>query len=549
MDYALYSIVTKTNVAKNLEASMRKHMLFLGKAYSDTWIDERFDKDITDDQVTGFKHSWVSRFKRDRLSCVWLCTDGSNDDCNADIPQAEKGKAKSRKNTNLVSFLYTVTEDGTPVFSKVNRGGKVDSTAFQEQIRKLKEFELMPKGVILDRGFCKSKTIREMQDKRFDFVIKLIESTKGFKKLLSDFGHKIKYKWDYALGNRMYGTGEKVQVFTSDKLQAHCVLVWDARNGGQRIDCFVDGLQDAIAQAEESINQGLVPSVPDKYKNYLEVKDNNGRVELSVNTELIQSEMDNKGFFGLLCSKPYSAKEAINIYNIRDSSETQYSIMKTQLGYNVFRVQQWHRIEVREAIAFTASIIRNEMLKVCKTNKKDLNKVIQELEMMTLNLSAAGSYSFNFDELMGKQKDILDMFGLTQEMLSNIAEYETKRVRGETVNPIQTLKLAKKDSPKSTTEVKKTVINDLPPDSKARGKGAKSKLNSTTTDDTTPTSAPAQGVDGDTNDNGGTTKRKRGRPLGSKNRPKNQNAPIEPKHRGRPKGSKNKPRVSDNSKA
>ena len=243
-----------------------------------------------------------------------------------------------------------------------------------------------------------------------------------------------------------------------------------------------------------------------------------------------------------MCSKPYSAKDAVAVYSLRDSSETQYAIMKTQLGNNVFRVQEWHRVQVREMIAFAASIIRNEMLKVCKANQKDLNKVIQELEMMALELGADGSYYFDFNELMGKQKDILAMFGLTQEMLSAIAVYETKRVRGETVHPVQTLKLTKEEAPKPAAEARKTVVDDLPPGSKARGKGAKSKPNATAAGER-PVPVPSQEAAGEADDaNGGTTKRNRGRPKGSKNKPKDQNVPNESKSRGRPKGSKNKPK-------
>ena len=42
MDYAMYSILFRTNAAKDFEAAMRRHMLFLGKSYSDTWIGEKF---------------------------------------------------------------------------------------------------------------------------------------------------------------------------------------------------------------------------------------------------------------------------------------------------------------------------------------------------------------------------------------------------------------------------------------------------------------------------------------------------------------------------
>ena len=77
-------------------------MLFLGKAYSDTWIGERLDNGITDDHIRAFKDTWTKRFAGETLSGIWVCTDGSNNDCNANVPEAEKGKAKTHKNTILL---------------------------------------------------------------------------------------------------------------------------------------------------------------------------------------------------------------------------------------------------------------------------------------------------------------------------------------------------------------------------------------------------------------------------------------------------------------
>lgn len=92
----------------------------------------QFNDTINDNQIQAFKNSWMKRFSNDELSNVWLCVDGSNDNCEADIDKAEHGNAKSHKNIDLISFLYVVTETGVPVTSQIYRGSRVDSQAIKE---------------------------------------------------------------------------------------------------------------------------------------------------------------------------------------------------------------------------------------------------------------------------------------------------------------------------------------------------------------------------------------------------------------------------------
>ena len=74
MDYATYSIITKSNVAKDFETEMTDKMLFLGEAYSDSWINDQFNDVISDNQVQAFKrigkrmvmYRWFQRQLRGR---------------------------------------------------------------------------------------------------------------------------------------------------------------------------------------------------------------------------------------------------------------------------------------------------------------------------------------------------------------------------------------------------------------------------------------------------------------------------------------------------
>ena len=61
LDYAVYSIMTKSNVAKDFESEMKEQMTFLDRVYSDSWMGEKFDNAITDNHVQAFKNAWLKK--------------------------------------------------------------------------------------------------------------------------------------------------------------------------------------------------------------------------------------------------------------------------------------------------------------------------------------------------------------------------------------------------------------------------------------------------------------------------------------------------------
>ena len=493
MDYATYSIITKSNVLKDFESEMSNRMLFLGEPYSDSWINEQFNETISDNQLQAFKYAWMKQFTAEELSNVWLCIDGSNDNCEVDIDEAEPGKAKSHKNIDIISFLYAVTADGTPVTSQIYRGSRVDSPALKEMIAILSGYGIKPKGFILDRGFCDENCILYLAGERYDYVIMMKENINGYKELRARHQDEIRLKWKYALGHGYFGTTDNVQLFKQSSLTSEVALIWDGKNGVDRIDYLIDGLMEFIESAEKEIQTGKQPKVPGKYKDFVSINANGGSWEIEVHEGVIQREIDGKGYHGLITSRAMSAKEANDIYDLRDCSEKQYSLMKTQLGDAVFRAHNMHRIAVREMVAFTASIIRHEIMLICKNAKPciDTNIAIKELKLINMNLIGKNRYMIIHNQNK-RQKFILQQLGVTENSLEHIAKYETDRFNQKTVYPIQSLS---EHSKENTSDDRKEQSD-----------------------------AEVQ-------------KKKAGRPKGSKNKPK---ILVEKRKPGRPKGSKNK---------
>lgn len=523
MDYATYSILTKSNAAKDFETEMSDKMLFLGEAYSDSWINDQFNDVINDNQIQAFKNAWLKRFSKDELANVWICIDGSNDNCEADIDEAEKGKAKSHKNIDIISFLYAVTETGVPVISQIYRGSRVDSQAVKEMIAIMSGFGITPKGFILDRGFCDESCIRLLLGEKHDYVIMMKENINGFQKLLEKYQDEIRLKWKYAIGHGLFGTSDRVKLFKRSSLESDVSIIWDGKNGVDRISYLIDGVMDAIEKVGSDIKNGSIPTIPGKYSAYIRVVPKGESYELETIDDAIQADIQSKGFHGLITSKPMTAKAANDIYDLRDCSEKQYSLMKTQLGDSVFRANNMHRIAVREVIAFAASIIRHRIMRKCRDTRPsiDTNNAIKELNLINMNLIGNDRYQVIHNQCK-RQKEIMKLLGITVENLDHIAAYETERFNRRMVHPVQTLAAA---SPEEQKETK--VIRGVPEGSGAKGKGSRKS-----------TMEPSEKQSPESN-----IKRGPGRPKGSKNKPKSENANATPKRGpGRPKGSKNKPK-------
>ena len=546
MDYATYSIITKSNAAKDFETEMADKMLFLGEPYSDSWINDQFNETINDNQLQAFKNAWLKRFSKEELSNVWLCVDGSNDNCEADIDEAEQGKAKSHKNIDIISFLYAVTETGVPVTSQIYRGSRVDSQALKEMIAIMGGCGIKPKGFILDRGFCDEGCIRLLLEEHHGFVIMMKENINGFQELLGKYQNVIRLKWKYAIGRGLFGTSDSVRLFKRAALEADASIIWDGKNGVDRINYLIDGLMEAIRAAETDIQKGKLPNIPEKYKAYIRVNPGDPP-ELEIFEETIQAEIEGKGFYGLITSQPITAKEANDIYDLRDCSEKQYSLMKTQLGDSVFRAHNMHRIAVREVIAFAASIIRHDIMRKCRDARPsiDTNTAIKELNLINMNLIGSNRYQVIHNQCK-RQKVIMSLLGVTAESLDHIAAYESDRLNRRAVHPIQSLLPADKSVTKNETRTLKSTSSGSAAKGKNSGRTDAAKENTPSANKRGPGRPAGSRNKPKLSDQETTPKRKPGRPKGSKNKPKTEaTETIEKRKPGRPKGSKNKPKSTE----
>ena len=432
MDFTMYSMLFQTNVAEHFTVRMSDQQLYSGTCRSDSYYSELFSN-ITYEQILDFKVKWAIQCKEDGVEEVWLCIDGSNDDCESTgVTLAEKGHAKSLRNRNIVSFTYAVTEQGKPVTFDVYRGGLVDAKAMKRIISFLKECGIRVKGVILDRGYCDTTALRYLQEEELAYVIMVKGNPMGYTKIVEDYGNKIKLNVDYLIEETtLFGVQEKVQLFEKYNHEDYLTLFYDFKNGGERIAALLNNLYGEIKRCRNLLKNGVIPVFGPKYKNLLKLSDD--KKDVKIVNEKLQESIDEKGLYSIVTSKEMDPKEVHRLYQCRNSSETEYMIVKTQLGYGKVRVRVTKSVHSKFTIGFIAACVRYELQEVAKAVNRTTTEVI--FEMSRLYMTKIGESYVAMQGIAGRQLAILKALDSSKSFLKDIAKEENDRVAGRTPTP------------------------------------------------------------------------------------------------------------------
>lgn len=512
MDYAIYSIQYKSNIAKDFELLMKDQLLFSEKLYSDTWASEFFSKKFQNKSIDLFKEQWCTACKTHGITKVWLCIDGSNNDSVSDGNEyKEGGKAKSHKpNAKIYAYMYAISaKDGRQITYNIYRGGRVDSKAFIEMITYLNKYDIEIEGVILDRGFCDIDVFEIIISSNYKYVIMMQEGFHGFNNQLQKHGKEIKDNPDYLVGPGMFATTNKDRIFGKYPLESYVTLVYDSENGGARIRYFTGKIYNEIKRCNEAAACGLSVTVSKKCKKYISISEDGKEYCINKN---FRDEFDRKGFSAIATSHDFGAEETLALYDLRDASEKQYMILKTQLGYYTGRSHQTEDVCARHFVGFIAGIIRNELRKRCVSIGYDFKTALRELNFLCIQRLPDNTYSY-IPIANERQIQLLQSFGLWQSDLKFFADQETIRVNEKVYNQV--------------AKMPETHGDKKEPKPKRRGPGRPKGSGKKKED----TKKPEK------------TGKKPGRPKGSKTTPGKKVISSDNRARkkpGRPKGHKNK---------
>ena len=478
MDFSMYSILYKSDAAISLPSLMEDQALFSNEPYSDSWYSDLFHS-LDGNDRKNFLDKWLEKCREDGLEEVWLCVDGSNNECSSgSATLATPGHSKTKTNNDIVSYMYAVdSRTGMPVTYDVYYGSIVDKTAFTGVTKRLMDSGIKIKGVILDRGFCTEGVIDAVEKMECSYIIMAPSSTKAGTYMITTYADKIRWKVEHIIDGRgIFGIKDKTQLFSNSRKEGWAYLFFDAANGSERSLRLIANVMDAEKEALSAIEEGKQPTFPHGTKKYFNIKKNrSGRITgIERNNEAWQLDLDSKGYSVTISSDDLTPEKVDELYDMRDVSEKTYSMIKSQLGFSVTRTSGDNAILNKMLLLFIATIIRREFINTCKLIGSPTNTVIGELNKIHMILGTSSRYYVPHKE-SGKASKFLAQYEIDTSVLEAVVdEYNERENKGnsslERTLPPSFVRKGRGRPKKETVEV-----DEKKPKKKGRPKGSKNK--------------------------------------------------------------------------
>lgn len=539
MDWAMYSILSRSNVASSFPEVMADQVVFSRQRHSDAWYSELFGGKISTEETERFKDLWLGRVKAydPGISEAWVAVDGSNSDCDmsgGDLPAA--GKAKSRRDGPVVGYMYAVdTRNGLPLTYEVFSGNVPDTKALQRMRNRLLRCGVRVRGAILDRLFCERPSIEAVESLGWDWVVMLKKDNAAHAEMMSR-AEEVRWNLSNVVDRRgVFGVGGHARLFrTSDRESCVC-LFFDGANGTERSLRLVEKVLDAEEDVRRQIAEGATqPTVAPGAEKYLSVRKDGDAWVVERDVKAWQADLDSKGYYSIASSAEMDAGTMHATYYLRDTCEKAYSTLGSQLGSGVTRVHSDRSVQSRHLAAFVAQVLRSVLRTECRGLKLDTGRMLREMDRLHVSLIDSTKYACVHDESV-RQRKLLKALGLPVEALDNVAADINRRNTDAVVSQVH--KMPETPDPKARRargrEAKKqrdieegrrpAVETPKPKRRPGRPKGSKNKKN--------------DGADGAKPQ--GVGKKRKPRKKAGKGTPETE--PQTPKRTpGRPKGSKNK---------
>lgn len=441
VELAMYSILYHSNVISSFPQKMEGELLYSGTPCSESFYDDLFAHRMSEEQELLFKNEWAESCKKDGIEDVWLCIDGSNDDCHSQgVDIAEKGMAKSRNNSNIISFTYAVTADGTPVSFDTYRGGLVDFKAMKVVIDRLRENGFHVKGVILDRGYCNTDVLRYLHgdesNEQIPYIIMIKGCPASCTDLWKEYGSQIKMNVEYLVDKTfLFAIQKQISLYEGCEWKDYITLYFDYQNASERVTALLRNLYKTRSMITKQLQKGKEVILDGKFEDLLEIVEGPQGAEVKVNPDLLQRAINQKGLYSIVCSEPLPPFEIHKLYQARSAAELQFRTAKTQLGYGAVRVQSTPSVKAKFLVGFVAAVIRHELEKASVPTGKSTDQMVHEadkLEMQKRN----ETYTYTHTE-SDRLKGFIERLGVDNviELIDESVELENDRLAGRTITP------------------------------------------------------------------------------------------------------------------
>lgn len=428
LDLAAYSIITENNAGQYYPDYAYNHPLFTDgmHIYSDSRVSELLQS-LTEEMSIGFLNDWNAH--RDHREKIYISYDSTNKNCQAgDIELVEYGHPKV--DCGLPVFNYAVaydTQNKEPLFYEKYPGSINDVSQLQLMLDKAAGYGYKKIGFILDRGYFSRSNIKAMDKYGYSFVIMVKGMGDFVSSLVLEQKGTFENKWAKHIDEYdVYGTTVKRRLYESDEKERWIHIYHSiGKESGERTL-----LSKKIRQMKSYLmkHTNEVVNFGPQFSRYfiLHYNEKNDVFQFPEDrVDVIERENGLSGYFCIITSEKMTAKEALNLYKSRDTSEKLFRGDKSYLGDKSLRIYGDSAAESKIFIEFIALIIRNRLYNYLKDEMKNLDKrpnymtvpaAIRELDKIELVRLTDNKYHLDH-AVTGTQKTILKAFGMDAELI------------------------------------------------------------------------------------------------------------------------------------
>ena len=433
LDYAMYSMLDRSNTTQLYPQRMRKEVLFSEKLYSDSWYSSFFKDGFNENQNHEFRLQWLSHCRDIGITEAWLCIDGSNNDCEvSSSPLCEQGNSKSHGHSDIAGYMYAVSaENGYPITYYVYEGSKPDCAAFHQIALILSGAGIKTKGVILDSGFCTDGVLETLSACQLEYIVMMHGNHFGHTEMLHSHGGSIRWDPRNAVSDDgVFGTCDYVQLFKSHPRKGFVNLYFDGVRGSMQSIELTKQIRSEKRRVDGLLEKGRAATVKPAFSKYVRIEEcGDKRLISSYDYDRWKKDADEKGFFSITSSSDMGAENVLSVYRLRDASETAYSLLKSQEGFHTTRVHATPGILNKFAVGFITSIIRTEIEISCQSLQLDTNEMIHRLDHIHVFLAPGNEYMFS-KSLRQDQEKLFQRYGINGQNLEALAGEINLRMDG-----------------------------------------------------------------------------------------------------------------------
>ena len=440
LDLAVYSIIAENNAAQYYPDYTFNHPLFTNgmKQYSDSTVSD-FLNSVTDDQSIGVLNSWNET--RNHREKIYISYDSTNKNCQAgDIEMVEFGHPKVDVGQPVFNYAVAYdTHNQEPLFYEKYPGSLNDISQLQFMLDKAFGYGYKKIGFILDRGYFSCENIQYMDKCGYSFVIMV----RGMASLVNELVLEHKGTFESKRVNNIYeygvyGKTVKHRLYAGDKNERYFHLYHSiSKESAERA-----GIENRLNQMTLYLKkyQNKVKEFGPGFEKYFNLHYDEKTQAFVLPEErcsVVERELDLAGYFCIITSEKMSAKEAIELYKSRDTSEKLFRGDKSYLGNKSIRVYSEESARAKIFVEFVAMILRCKMYTKLKEEMKKLEKkpnymtvpaALKELEKIEMVRQLDNVYRLDH-AVTANQKTILNAFGLDANHIKYYASELSKELK------------------------------------------------------------------------------------------------------------------------